>query len=1483
MNYLLLKTKTGYDEYPLIKSVTVADEIYRADELLPYIWQKTSQGTEYLYLAEMETTYKMPENLTISSKDIDPDAILQIAGLNEKILITQGILYREYAKDLETDLKETDIYLNNELLPKLLTNADSSHPVQEIEIKTGDTLLIGSTKLSIYRSEMVINAADESYETKMPTLPARGTYPKGFPRYKRSPRLIKRIPSETVEIKKPPSASKMPAQSLVQLIATPLVTMGVTVGISIMLGRGLFILMSVAATLMALVTSIIKYLNDKKDHQATEEKRQEIYEQYLIETRKKINLLREKEIDALKYNNPAINAIESMINSYSSRIYERNIRDDDFLTISLGTGKEKISTKIKAVENELELKTDDLDNDAKIIKSLFETIPEKPVTVDLKRGHLGLVGEKNIIHEQLKILVSQIAFFHSYHDVQIINIFNEKYNDDFLWMNFLPHLRISAINTYGSINNEKMKEQLLGSIYQILKDRKLRLDENKKEQRFLPHYLIILDEPKLLADHPIMEYLDGDGTNMGFSIISTTYLKANLPENISTILMLDHSEQGTLLLSGNVMVDKKLKLSRIGDVNLEWMARNLSVLIHEVGIVSNIPDSISFFEMYKIEHPHELNSPARWKKNESHKSLSVPLGVRAPEDYVSLNLHERAHGPHGLVAGTTGSGKSEIVQSYLLSLAVNYHPYEVGYLIIDFKGGGMAGLFDDLPHMLGTITNLDGSESNRAMASIKAELERRQRVFSRNNVNHINSYNKLFKSGEVSEPIPHLFIVSDEFAQLKQEQPEFLTELVSAARIGRSLGIHLILATQKPTGVVNEQILSNTRFKLALKVADEADSREMLKTPDAAFITQPGRAYLQVGANEIYEVFQSAWSGATYNVQGAQTESTDNRVYLLNDLGQGEVLNEDLSDTGDSNKIKATELDVVVKYLKETFINENVPSVRKPWLPPLATRIISPNTIPLKNVEDIESKESEQSMLDLSFALGMADIPEQQSQSEYILDLLKEGNIAFFAASGFGKSFALMTIILSLAIKNSVDDLNFYILDFGNSALISLNALPHTSDYITFSDRERLDKFIRIIEKEINDRKELFAAEMVQNFYVYNQSASINEQEDKKLKAIIVAVDNYDVVKEAGDTLDDALMRLARDGASLGIYMIVTASKLSGIRQNTINNYKIKLAGFLFDAGDAAGIVGRSKYQIPEIKGRAFVKLTDGISIMQIYSMVPFKNDVDYNVAVKKLLDAIKRMYPTKKAIRIPILPNRFWSTLLNSYNKAVGTDIAIGLEKEDVILQGIRRFNSPFAIVGDAAKGKTNMLKVILSQVIKETEDIYVFDSKSMGLYSFMEDVNYVDNEEKRIEFVDELTDEVERREESIKTELSINSKVNPRELIENALPFYILIDDIDDFMELYKGKESVIAALFNRAAESGITIIITIHVTKPKSANDILRWIKTANYGLLLSTLGSFSIFTSVLSKDIPVRGSGLLFKSGAYEKLMLPEYVDENISSS
>lgn len=1442
MDYIYIKSSKGYQEYPVGKSVIIDGAAVLLEDEMAYDYGILKDGRNFLYIKGEPICFLRKKITTMLEKFGD----IEIEDFGARMIYEGNELIIESV----SEEKEPEVYCNGS---RLIFHQS----VMKRYVSPGDVLLINETKWTFINDRIYLNAKPDSYKSGLLVCPDKQQL-EHFPVYRRSPRIIKRISDQTVILSKPPEKSEIGRGSLFQLIIPPLGMMCVTVAVSILMKRGMFILMSIATTVMTTIFSITRFFKDRKECRLKNEKREEIYEEYLLKKRKELYELWMNEKEALAYNYPSLSEVTQMIRDYSERIYERSDNDGDFLTASIGTARESVGFRVQLENQELTLEEDALLEEAKHLKSEFAHIDHKPVVIDLKQAHLGLVGDKRNIHEQLKILILQMSCLHSYHDLQFITIYDEKYSHEFQWMNWLPHFRISAVNTFGGIHSERVRDQVMGSMNQILKERKTKKEESKKEARFRPHYVFIIDEPKLIMDHSIMEYLGKKGEDLGFSIIYTSYARANLPENISTVFLLENSEQGRFLLNHGVMMDKVITLDRIGDADVERMARDLSVLKHELGVVSRIPESISFFEMYKIEHPWQLEIQRRWESSNSHKSLAVLLGVRAVDDYVSLNLHEKAHGPHGLVAGTTGSGKSEIVQSYILSLAVNFSPYEAGFLLIDYKGGGMASLFKNLPHLLGVITNLDGSESMRAMASIKSELARRQRMFNEHEVNHINGYNQLFKNGTAKEPMPHLFLISDEFAELKKEQPEFMTELVSAARIGRSLGVHLILATQKPTGVVDDQIWTNSKFKLALKVQNEADSREIIKTGDAANITQAGRAYLQVGNNEIYELFQSAWSGASY-VEEKQEEQADNRVYLINEIGQGELINQDLSGGKESNQLKKTQLDAVVDHIKEIYgVMDTIP-VKRPWLPPLKTQIAAPCLEHAKK----------QAEMNLTISMGVVDIPEEQRQCEYSLNLEKDGNILYVASSGFGKSVLLQTMVLSLAAQNPVSALNFYILDFGNSALISLRGLPHTSDYMTLDSEELMQKFTEQMQEEIVRRKKLLASLMVQSFEVYNRVS------EEKLKAIVIVVDNFDAVKDLGMEAENFYATVSRDGAGLGIYLIIAASRTGGIKMATMNNFKNRFVGYTFDQSEASAMVGRTNYKSSEIKGRVLIKFEGRVSAAQLYCPTGFIDDVEYTQKLKEKITQIKKLYPDEQAPRIPVLPETFTLEMMRDYEK-VPADIYLGLHKKNVKLHGFKNGMSPFVIVGDTAKGKTNAIRVILSQLHSDKK-VFLFDSKAMELYSCKEKTGilYIDTQELLEQWIEDMKAIIEKRKSEFRAEVEKTPGVLPRDIYQKMEPVYCIIDDVDDFAEFTKPKASEVGNVIREGASAGVTMIITAHTAKMKGIDDVVRFTKTATEGLVLSNQGMNAIFPlGISTKDQPQFMDGCLFHNGTYERLRMPK---------
>lgn len=416
-----------------------------------------------------------------------------------------------------------------------------------------------------------------------------------------------------------------------------------------------------------------------------------------------------------------------------------------------------------------------------------------------------------------------------------------------------------------------------------------------------------------------------------------------------------------------------------------------------------IPDMLTFLDMYKTSRVEDLDMYHKWLENRTYESMRSLIGQKAGEQPVYLDIHEKYHGHHGLVAGTTGSGKSETLQTYILSLVLNYHPHEVAFILIDYKGGGMAQSFIGLPHLAGVITNLGGNQTTRALLSINAENKRRQRTFNEYKIKHIDAYIELYRNGEAEEPMPHLLIIADEFAELKKEQPDFVRALVSAARVGRSLGINLILATQKPSGVVDDEIWSNTRFRICLRVADKQDSNEMLKRTDAAYITGTGRGFLQVGNDEIFDEFQSGWSGAPYTPEVPFNDDSKAKAVIIGLTGKPEAVKKKKKKKGDNVK-KFTQLDAMVQYAANLAEENHIKPLRQIWLPPLPG---------LFYLDDLELTWDEKQ---IKLPVGLADDPQNQRQFPVYLDFIRDGHLLICGSAGSGKTSLVQTILYGVAL-----------------------------------------------------------------------------------------------------------------------------------------------------------------------------------------------------------------------------------------------------------------------------------------------------------------------------------------------------------------------------------------------------------------------------------------------------------------------------------
>ena len=1300
-------------------------------------------------------------------------------------------------------------------------------------ISFGDELSLGAVTIKLYPDEIWIQGPAQVGKQLTLREPSRYAFYEEYPDYHRSPRIIYRGSEDKILINPPGQEPVKPSDELLKLIIPPLMMIGVTILITLIQPRGIYILATVGMSITTLIFSIRGFFKNRKKYKADKKERIDLYRLYLKDKAMELTRLEREQKEGMNYHFPTVLELTDLVESYNHRIYEKTPLHFDFLYYRLGLGKLPTSYELNYGQRERSGKKDALEEEGYALYSRHKKIPDMPIPANLSHGPVGYIGPRNLVLEQLQLLVMQIATFHSYHDVQFITILPEEEKEQWSWMRWLPHAKLQELNVRGFVYNQRTRDQVLNSLNQILKLRRSQKEEtsHKESTLFHPHYVVLVTDEKLILDHVIMEFFTEDPTDLGCSLVFVEDVMSSLSENIQTVINIKDRNTGQLVMEEGVLKETDFRLDHFPvDYDKERIARTLAPLNHLQNLKSSIPDSVTFMEMYGAETFEDLQVSSRWEKNAPYKSLAVPIGLRGQGDLVQLNLHEKAHGPHGLIAGTTGSGKSETIQSYILSLAVNFHPHDVAFLLIDYKGGGMANLFKNLPHLLGTITNLDGAQSMRALASINAEIHRRERLFREFEVNHINQYQKKFKNGEAKEPLPHLFLISDEFAELKVNQPDFIKELVSIARVGRSLGVHLILATQKPSGVVDDQIWSNSRFKIALKVADRSDSNEMLHTPDAAEITQTGRAYLQVGNNEVYELFQSAWSGADYQPDKDDMGIEDHTIYLINELGQYEILNEDLSGLEDADEIKEvpTELDAIVHNIQLMCEEKEIPPVPQPWLPPLKERIT------LEELEEVQPTVAWEQDKPLSVLLGMADIPQAQKQEAVSINLAKDGHVLLYGSPGTGKTTFLQSAGMDLARKFSPKDLTMYLMDFGTNGLAPLSKLPQVADTMLLDQTEKISKFVRIMEKELNRRKKLLSEYGVGTLELYRQASGQEEP------AIVILLDSYEAIKEEAyeAELFKLLVRISREGLSIGVHLLMTAGRQTNLRAQLYSNFKHQLSLPQNEASEVRVIVGATPLAMTmeDIKGRALIKREE-VDVIQLALPVSGANDTQVLNNLRKAVASLQEAWTGQRPSAIPMVPEELtmdaFLNLPTTQEAVQNNELPIGLEFEEVQTIGLPfdRFKH-LLILSDkdaAMNAVTNhMIKLLLHLFDKEI--VTIFDPID-EYRSFKDNVgNYLGNGMSYRTILDSLKERVLMARKQ-------------RRMFEQ----FVVVTDLGQFVADSNIEPNELALLMEEGHRVGLHFIFATHKAYLSSYADIPKYMKTQlDTAIVAMKMSDQSIFT-------------------------------------
>ncbi|GAB4546946.1 MAG: hypothetical protein OHK0023_07400 [Anaerolineae bacterium] len=1105
----------------------------------------------------------------------------------------------------------------------------------------------------------------------------------------RPPRIQPELPSGEVEIPSPPQSQQQGVDTLIQ-VAIPLVTI---FGYVLVAGQGggrgggaaglLFVLPMAMSVLATTGLALWNFFRSRR----IEKEQREAYLNRLITMRREMMQSHDRLRFHYIHNNPDMDTILAMVSGEEdeSRLWERRTDDNDFGAVRLGMGTRPTTVvyKVGNVQDSGSPLLQDamkLAEDSLMVHNIPITIPLRPrlgeedelaklVALGIKipdvgRYAIGISGaDRKHVSDFVRAMLVGYTAFHSPNDTRLYVIGSMDSKPYWEWARWLPHCNTSR-NDFGRGDLLAFEPRKIRRTWDLLQNelqkRQLRSQDEDAGDVTLPFLVVVVDALSQAPDSPLhslsteaaIALLLTMGAPLGAAVIFLVPQRDQIPSECRAIIEMESAEGRPTFRYAEIGLNSfrydgvaDLIEQEVADKNF---ARKLAPKLARATFGADVATSVNLLELFSIldeknyDNPNQFPLLEWWRHSrvgDNAEWLRVPIGLMAGNKVRSLTYAADADGVHGLVAGTTGSGKSELLITLIVGLGMRYDPSVVNFVLADYKGGTAFDPMKPMPHAVDVVSSLQGLAGVRTFTATKAEMNRRSSILADTNTKHIVHYRQK-NLHETREPFPFLFIIVDEFAEMVKEYPEFKGYLDSITRLGRALGVSLILATQRPAGVVTDQMRSNIKWRVCLRVETGEDSRELLKRSDASFLPNniPGRGYLQVG-NENIELIQVARAGAPYT--GDQAEA-DPPVIWRN-RGTSALNPKDASAKSAAAEVPAISDLIIARMARIAAENDDVVPQRKPWPDPLPNRLtldqerlpgdIKPNpNLPLNGaiIDWMEGEGGWRNPIDwqeraMRARIGLIDNPARALQSPLTIDF-NRGHVAVFGASGWGKTVMLRTVITTLAATHSPSEMHIYIVDFGGKGLDVVRDLPHVATYVVPSEDDRFTALLRRIQDELEQRKSKLSETRTDSIAQYNVA-----HPEKPIPAMLVVIDNFMEIKENYESVIPELTTYLRDGRANAIHFIITAQQPNAIPNKMFNMITERMTFRLPDTSDYSGVVGRVQAQLPEVGGRGFIQVDGEPLEMQIALPVSLTTDDEVRGLdnTKKLANLVKIMNDT--------------------------------------------------------------------------------------------------------------------------------------------------------------------------------------------------------------------------------------------------------------
>ncbi|TFV52890.1 FtsK/SpoIIIE domain-containing protein [Blastococcus sp. TF02A_35] len=1149
-----------------------------------------------------------------------------------------------------------------------------------VEVAPGQVVQLGDTQLVIGPAA----ASDAAVEPAGP----------GTRAFVRAPRLLPSTREVRIQLPKEPEAREPRRFSLVMIIAPLLI--GVT--LAVVMRSPLYLMFAVASPVMMISNTVA----DRR-HTARQDRRaREEYEEELARTHERIEAalaqetLRRRDTHA----DPATTLLTAVLPG--RRLWERRRTDPDALDLRLGSADlpaEVVVTDRTGRDEPLEQRT----------------VRAVPVVVPLREaGVVGIAGPAEPLAGLLRWVVLQLAVNHPTRDLSL-TVLAPRGRPEWNWVRWLPHARSAdGEGPVAFVGNDP--ETVTARVAELNAQIKARRDAAAKGSRiqaesFPAHVLVVHGFRPLRATPGLAQVLQ-EGPAVGVYAVCADEEERFLPEAATATAVFDPAEEAQLVVrrSGHDPVTAVLAEPVSAEL-AERAARALAPL-RDVSLEEDdavLPDSVRLLDVLGMEPPTVDGIRARWQMEGRTTRLVVGSGLHGP-----LSLDLRTDGPHGLVAGTTGAGKSELLQTMIASLAVANRPDALNFVLVDYKGGSAFKDCVHLPHTVGMVTDLDAHLVQRALTSLGAELKYREHWLARAGVKDIDDYIDLQAREPGRPPLPRLLIVIDEFASMARELPDFVTGLVNVAQRGRSLGIHLILATQRPSGVVSPEIRANTNLRISLRVTDGADSSDVLDAPDAARIPKsaPGRGYARLGHGALVP-FQAGRIGGRRPGQGAVAAAVP-FVVPLGWYQVGYAAPQKPATATRQSDVEITDLSVLVEAVRGAAVAEEVPAQRSPWLEALPTRVL---------VSDLDTPAAgAASAVRLPF--GVRDLPALQEQQVAAFDPATDGHLLVIGSPKSGRSQLLRTLAGSLGARCSTSDVHLYALDCGNGALLPLADLPQCGAVVTRTQTERAVRLLDRLKRELERRQQVLAD---------SGFADIGEQRrsvpaEQRLPHILLMLDRWEgYAPTLGEVdngrLTDILMAIAREGASAGISVVITGDRSLGtarLASLTDNKLVMRLA----DRTDYP-LIGVPAKQVPGDMPPGRAVTVDGAVETQVALLAEDESGQGQAAAIAEIAKAAHvrdALVPrSARPFRVDVLPSRItFDAAWELRPPEAGAGFAlVGVGGDELVATGpdLTGGSSGFVVAGPGRSGKSTVLMTMAESLLRQGTSVVVCAPKASPL----------------------------------------------------------------------------------------------------------------------------------------------------------------------